>query len=171
LPPGSFAVHRNFAEIGPEVLGVQSMKTKLLLAAVAAGLFAGPALAEDAAPSDNKPVTKPASVCLRYSDVDGWGSRDKRSMIVDDRFGRKYIVSLAGTCSDLDFALGAGFRPLGGHYAGACVDRGDRVVMRGGGVGPVPNTTCWVTKVQTYTKDMAAADKLAKENKQPLADY
>jgi hypothetical protein len=93
-------------------------------------------------------------------------------MVVNDRFGRKYLVTLNGLCSDLNFAFGAGFRGPG-HFGvpGSCVDRGDRVVMGGGGVGPVANNTCWVSKVQLYTKDMQAADKLARETKQPLAAY
>jgi hypothetical protein len=126
-------------------------------------------LAEDAAP----PATSPThtNVCLRNNEVDGWGARDKHSMVVNDRFGRKYLVSLQGICDDLNFAFGAGFRPLGGSSFGTCIDRGDRVVMGGGGTSRLSNQTCWVGKVQLYSKDMEAADKLARENKQPLAAY
>jgi hypothetical protein len=137
------------------------MKTILSLAALALVLVA-PAVADETAPA------KPAPVCLRQGDVDGWGTRDKHSMVVNDRFGRKYLVSLSGLCDDLNFAFGAGFHTFGGWLT--CVDRGDRVVMRGGGVSSIPGT-CWVNKVQLYTKDMQAADKLARENKQPLATY
>jgi hypothetical protein len=143
------------------------MKTKLFLAAL---LLASPAFAaDDTAPPADKPAN--TSVCLRHSDVDGWGSRDKKSMVVNDRFGRKYLVSLAGLCDDVDFAFGAGFRPLGGTPAwGTCVERGDRLVLRGGGAMP-HNDTCWVTKVQPYSKDMEAADKQARANKQPLPAF
>ncbi len=140
------------------------MKTKIILAAVLLAIpLAAPAAAADPAST---------SICLRHRDVDGWGARDNHSMVVNDRFGRKYLVSLAGLCSDLNFAFGAGFRAPG-HFgmAGSCVERGDHVVMGGGGVSPVPNNSCWVTKVQLYSKDMQAADKLARENKQPLAAY
>jgi len=140
------------------------MKTKIILAAaIMIAAFAAPAAAAD-------PATP--YICLRHSDVDGWGARDNHSMVVNDRFGRKYLVSLAGLCSDLNWAFGAGFRAPG-HFgmAGSCVDRGDHVVMRGGGVGPGSNGSCWVSKVQLYTKDMQAADKFARENKQPLAAY
>ncbi|HWU56208.1 MAG TPA: DUF6491 family protein [Rhizomicrobium sp.] len=144
------------------------MKTRLFLAAMLAVLAAGPAAAADA-PGKNANT----NICLRHADVDGWGSRDRHSMIVDDRFGRKYLVNLAGLCDDLDFAFRAGFRPLGGvAMMGSCVERGDRLIMRGGGVGPAGGgNTCWVNKVQLYTKDMEAADKLARQNKQPLAAY
>ena len=143
------------------------MKTRFVLAAVlTATVFAVPVMAEDAA----KPAAKPY-VCLRHANVDGWGSRDDHSMVVNDRFGRKYLLSLSGMCSDLKFSLGAGFKGPG-HFGavGSCVDRGDRVVMRDGGFG-VENNTCWVSKVQLYTKDMELADKQARELKQPLAAY
>jgi hypothetical protein len=144
------------------------MKTQIILAALL--LASAPAFAADNPPP---PATSSAggSVCLRHHDVDGWGSRDKHSMIVNDRFGRKYLISLAGLCDDVDFAMGAGFRPLGGMSLGTCVDRGDRVVLRGGGAFDSRNSTCWVSKVQLYSKEMEAADKLARANKQPLAAY
>ncbi len=143
------------------------MKAKYFLSAV---LLAAPAFAADPPPANSPPAN--SSVCLRHADVDGWGSRDRHSMVVNDRFGRKYLVSLSGLCNDVDFAFGAGFRPLGGASAGTCVDRGDRLVLRGGGVmNGRDNSTCWVSKVQLYTKDMEAADKLARQNKQPLAAY
>ena len=142
------------------------MKTQIILAALL--LASAPAFATDNPP----PATNSSaggSVCLRHHDVDGWGARDKHSMIVNDRFGRKYLISLQGLCDDVDFAFGAGFRPLGGF--GTCVDRGDRLILRGGGALDSRNSTCWVSKVQLYSKEMEAADKLARENKQPLAAY
>lgn len=143
------------------------MNSKIFLAALLLGGTV-PAVAAD---TDAAPAApKKEYVCLRYHDVDGWGTRDKHSMVVNDRFGRKYLVSLNGICDDLNYAFGAGFRPIGGVAAGGCVDRGDRVVMGGGGVSHIANT-CWVNKIQNYTKDMEAADRLARENKQPLATY
>lgn len=136
------------------------MKTKLVLAALVLAATASPAFASD-------------NICLRHSDVDGWGARTDHSLVVNDRFGRKYLVSLSGLCSDLNWAFGMGFRPIGGAAAAAssCVDRGDRLIMRGGGVSPGRNDTCWVTKVQLYTPDMAQADKTARANHQPLPAF
>jgi hypothetical protein len=144
------------------------MKNQIILVAVL--LASAPAFAADNPPS---PATSAAGgrVCLRHEDVDGWGTRDNHSMIVNDRFGRKYLISLQGLCNDVDFAFGAGFRPFGGMNMGTCVDRGDRLVLRGGGTSRVANDTCWVSKVQLYSKEMEAADKLARQNKQPLAAY
>jgi len=138
------------------------MKTKLILAALLASAAAVPAFAEDAAP-----VAPAKYVCLQRSLVDGWGSRDDHSMVVDDRFGRKYLLNLAGLCSDLRFSIAAGIRGFGGGMM--CVERGDRIVMRGGGM--MRNDSCWITKVQLYTPEMAAADKAARAAHQPLATY
>jgi hypothetical protein len=143
------------------------MKTTFFLAAL---LIAGPAFAADQAPA-GPAAAKPASVCLRHHDVDGWGARDRHSMVVNDRFGKKYLVSLGGVCDDVDFAMGAGFRPIGGVAMGTCVDRGDQVILRGGSTFGDRHPTCWVTKVQAYTKEMETADHLARQNKQPLAQY
>lgn len=141
------------------------MKTNIILVMAALVAASGaPAWAQEQAPA------KQPYICLHHNEVDGWGARDKTSMIVNDRFGRKYLVSLGGVCSDLDFAFGMGIRPLG-HVAMGCVDRGDRVVMGGGGASHVGMSSCFVTKVQLYTKDMQAADKFAREHKQPLAAY
>jgi hypothetical protein len=132
------------------------MKIKFVLAGLLLAAAAAPAFAAGSG----------SNVCLHYDRVDGWGARDKHSMIVDDSFGRKYLVSLGGICDDLRFSLGAGFKPLGG--AGICVDRGDRVVMTG---SPLRHSTCWVTKVQHYTPEMQQADKVAREAHQPLTAY
>ena len=137
------------------------MKTKLILAALLLATTTAPSLAADSATD---------SVCLYHRDVDGWGARDDHSMIVNDRFGRKFLVSLAGVCSDIQWAFGAGFRSVGGNFPGSCVERGDHVIMRGGGVN-FPHSTCWVTKVQRYTPEMQEADKMAKANHQPLNAY
>lgn len=131
------------------------MKKLLILASLV--LLSAPALAGN-------------TVCLRHNEVDGWGSRDKHSMVVNDIFGKKYLLTLNGVCDDINFAFGVGFRPVGGFGGANCVDRGDHVIMRGGGASQMPSA-CWVTKVQLYTPDMAKADKLAKENHQPLATY
>ena len=143
------------------------MKTKIFLAALFLA-SAAPAVADNAPPA-SQPASQ--SVCLRYHDVDGWGARDRHSMVVNDRFGRKYLINLAGLCNDVDFAFSAGFRPLGGVTGAGCVDRGDHLILRGGGTTGMSNGSCWVNKVQYYTKDMEAADKLARANKQPLASY
>ncbi len=119
------------------------MKTKLALAALLLAATAAPASAAD-------------DMCLMHSYVDGWGSHSDHAMIVNDKFGRKYLITLAGYCADLDFSMAVGIRSLGGN-ADSCVERGDRIVMRGGGVtGP---DACWITKIERYTPEMEKAYK------------
>lgn len=141
------------------------MKIKYVFAA----LLLAPALAAGDPVPENAPAKPADKVCLRHDMVDGWGSRDNHSMIVNDRFGKKYLVSLRGLCNDLPFAFGMGFDPPGrAPTFGTCVDRGDRLVMRGGGASRMSNGTCWVDKVQLYTKEMEAADKTARAAKEAL---
>lgn len=130
------------------------MKTKLILAALLLAATVAPALADN--PADN-------NVCLMRRELDGWGSHGDRAVVVNDRFGRKYLLSLAGLCSDLNFAFGVGIRSLG-PIQDTCVERGDRIVMRGGGVIP-GNNTCWVTKIERYTPEMEKAYKAEIEAK------
>lgn len=138
------------------------MKTVFVTAALVLATTAWPALAADAPKNDH--------VCLMHNEIDGWGARDDHSMIVNDRFGKKYLLTLAGLCSDINFSFGVGIKSLGPSVPMSCVERGDRIVMRGGGAMR-HDDTCWITKIQPYTKDMEAADKEAHANHQPLKSY
>ncbi len=124
------------------------MKIKLIAAAVTLAAMSAPALA-DGNSHDN-------GVCLMRRDIDGWGAHGDKAVVINDKFGRKYLLSLAGLCSDLNWAFGVGVQGFGG--ASTCVDRGDHIVMRGGGtIGH--NNACWVTKVERYTPEMEKAYK------------
>lgn len=124
------------------------MKTLLMLAALLL-TAAAPAWAETTAPPSG-------DACLMHRDVDGWGAHGDHAMIVDDRFNRKYLVSLAGICSDINFAFGVGIASPIGENGNTCVERGDKIVMRGGGVMSGPSA-CWITKVERYTPEMEKA--------------
>jgi hypothetical protein len=132
------------------------MKIKLVTASLLLAAAALPAFAADA--------PKAGNACLMRNQIDGWGARDDHSMIVNDRFGKKYLLTLAGLCSDINFSMAVGIKSLGPSMAMSCVERGDRIVMRGGGAMP-HNDTCWVTNVQLYTADMEKADKAARDAK------
>lgn len=137
------------------------MKTTIIATALLAAA-AVPALADG-----TPPPAPDKNVCLLHSEIDGWGSRDAHSLIINDRFNKKYLVGVTGLCSDLPFATFVGIKPFGagGNF---CVDRGDRVIMRGPGVamhGP-----CTVTSIVPYTKEMEAADKAASEAKRHAKD-
>jgi hypothetical protein len=126
-------------------------------------LFAAALFLAAAVPVVAAPASTTDDACLMHRYVDGWGSHGDHAMIVNDRFGRKYLLSLAGYCSDLDFSMAVGIRsPVGGGYS--CVERGDKIVMRGGGVMSGPSA-CWITKIERYTPEMEKAYKEAQEAK------
>ncbi len=125
------------------------MKTVLFAAALILAAAAAPASAAD-------------GVCLMHRYVDGWGAHGDHAMVVNDRFGRKYLLTLAGYCADLDYSMAVGIRaPGGGNYG--CVERGDKIIMRGGGASGMD--TCWVTKIERYTPEMEKAYKAELEAK------
>jgi hypothetical protein len=126
------------------------MKTVFLAAALILAASVTPARAAD-------------NACLMHSYIDGWGAHGDHAMIVNDKFGRKYLLSLAGYCADLDFSMAVGIRAFGGANFG-CVERGDRIVMRGGGAFG-HNDSCWITKIEHYTPEMEKAYKAELEAK------
>jgi Family of unknown function (DUF6491) len=67
---------------------------KHLIPAMGALLVAGAALATPAAAQD---------LCLRQNMVNGWKVVNDQTLIVDDRVGRQFTVSLAKGCHDLSW--------------------------------------------------------------------
>ena len=135
------------------------MKTVLL----AATLFLAAAVPAVAASAVAAPASTTDNSCLMHNYVDGWGTRGDHELVVNDRFGRKFLLTLAGYCTDLDYSMAVGIRsPGGGGYS--CVERGDKIVMRGGGAMRGPSA-CWVTKIERYTPEMEKAYKAALEAK------
>ena len=102
------------------------------------------------------PAFAAGDVCLMHRNVDGWGNHGDHAVVVNDKFGKKYLLSLAGSCSDINFAFGVGIRSPIGENGDSCVERGDKIVMRGGGVIG-RNDACWITKVELYTPEMEKA--------------
>jgi hypothetical protein len=58
--------------------------------------------------------------------------------------------------------MALGIRSFGG--GDSCVERGDKIVMRGGGAMSGPSA-CWITKIERYTPDMEKAYHAALEAK------
>jgi len=139
------------------------MKTMFIAAALLMAASAVPASAGGFTPAK----ADAGSVCLQRGYIDGWGARNNHSMVVNDIFGRKYLLNLAGVCNDLNYSIGAGIRGFGGEES--CVSRGDRVIARGGGA--FPHSTCWITKIQYYTPAMQAADRQALAEHKKLPAY
>lgn len=139
------------------------MKTLFIAAALLMAASAVPASAGGFTPAK----ADANNVCLQRQYVDGWGARNSHSMVVNDVFGHKYLLSLAGVCNDLNYSLAAGIRSFGGP--GSCISRGDHVKAYGGGA--FPHSTCWITKIQNYTPAMQAADRVAREKHRKLPTF
>lgn len=75
---------------------------KYLIPALGALILAGAGLASPAA-------AQPQGQCLRQNMVNGWKVVNDQTLIVDDRVGRKFTVSLAKGCHDLDWPMHLGF--------------------------------------------------------------
>ena len=105
------------------------------------------------------------NVCLQRDRISGWGSRDSHTLVVNEMFGKKYLLTVAGWCPDLDFSMGISFRsPGGGHFS--CLERGDYIVPHGPGVMPANGARCMITQIESYTPEMEKAYKDAKNAKE-----
>jgi len=101
----------------------------------------------------------PTGVCLRQDMVQGWNVLNDSTLIVTDRVGKKFRLSLAGACHDLQFLTGLRFRSLSGSGL-SCLTRDDAVdAALPGDRGPPQR--CLITEVQEYTAAMENADEMA----------
>jgi hypothetical protein len=125
------------------------MRKRVFAAAGLAGLIgAGTALA--------------GQPCLRMDLIDGWGTHDAHAVVINDRFGRRYLVSVTGWCRDIEYGFGLSVHNFG-DMPMSCVERGDWVVSHGGGVDHVPGVRCFITKVEPYTPEMEKAFREQKD--------
>jgi len=120
------------------------MKTKLALAAFAAILISGQAMA--------------AGACLRQANIYNWKALNDRTLIVEDDFHQKFKLTLMTPCLHLQYRETIGFKSFGGT-ALSCVGRGDDVVSRSM-IGP---QRCPISNIEPYTAEMEKADKAAAE--------
>jgi hypothetical protein len=102
--------------------------------------------------------------CLQMNMIDGWGAHDAHSVVVNDRYGKKYLLTLDGWCQDVDFAFGLSVHSFGGNDL-SCVSRGDWVVPHGGAAMPAPGARCYISKIEPYTLEMEKAYREAKAAK------
>ena len=98
-------------------------------------------------------------VCLRQDMVQGWNVLNDSTLIVTDRVGKKFRVSLTGACHDLQFLTALRFKSFSGSGL-ACLIRNDTVdAALPGDHGPPQR--CRITEVQDYTAAMENADEMA----------
>jgi Family of unknown function (DUF6491) len=127
------------------------MTRSLLIAALLCA--AAPAFAQTPAPG---PITSEPA-CLRQGYIyDFHPLPGNRSLIVTDLGRKRYRLNFMGTCYNLQYHLGLGFKT---HGVGSlsCVAKGDQVVMRDE-VGP---NWCVIKDIQYQTPALDQADAAA----------
>jgi hypothetical protein len=126
------------------------MKYLVSAALLATGLAAGlcsPAIAQ--------PAQLPQGQCLQQNRVDGWKVVNDQTLIVTDRSMRKFKVSLAPGCRDLNWPMRLGFS-AGTGFGISCVQRHSFLIVPPNG----PNFTqrCLVEDVQPYSDSSQHAE-------------
>ena len=121
------------------------MKTPFLIAVASLALCAAvPAQAQ-----------APKTPCLMIGQVyDFKPLPGNRSLVVTDRFRKKFKLSFNATCNDLQFNSTLGFKSFGTGQL-SCLSRGDYVLSHSYG-GPADR--CHIDKIEYYTPEMEHAD-------------
>jgi hypothetical protein len=86
--------------------------------------------------------------------VRGWTVMDDRTLIVTDRVGKKFNLSLQPGCRDLKFNLRLAFKAFGGTGL-SCLGRNDYVLVPAGGGDT--GQRCLITDIQAYSGAPAPA--------------
>ena len=79
--------------------------------------------------------------------VYGWNVVNDKTLIVSDRVGKKFTVSLLPGCLDLKFNERLGFKSFGGTGL-SCLGHNDYVLVPPG--GGLPPQRCFISDVQAY---------------------
>jgi hypothetical protein len=91
--------------------------------------------------------------CLQNNRIWGWRVLDERTLLVNDRNNRPFLVQLSGSCIGLtDINTRIGFETSTNL---ACLSQGDRVLYRDPTLGRM---SCFVTDVQPYGPGPYAQD-------------
>jgi hypothetical protein len=128
-------------------------EVRMRIDVVALILILGAPSAAQAAPAT------PAGVCLRQDRVQGWNVLNDSTLIVTDRAGKKFRLSLTGACHDLQFLTSLNFQSFGASGL-SCLARNDTVAASLPGDHGPPQR-CLITEIQEYTAAMENADEMA----------
>jgi len=90
----------------------------------------------------------PPGACLRQDMVDGWTVVNDRTLIVTDRVGKKFTMSLAPGCRNLKFNLRLAFDAFG-RTGLSCLGRNDFVLVPPSGGDP--GQRCLIAGVEAYS--------------------
>lgn len=97
-------------------------------------------------PAVTQPVP-PAKACLRQDMVFGWNVVNDKLLIVTDRVGKKFAVSLMPGCFDLKFSERLGFKTFGGTRL-SCLGHNDYVLVPPS--AGLSRQRCFISDVQVY---------------------
>ena len=96
----------------------------------------------------------PPAACLRQDMVQGWTVVNDQTLIVTDRVGKKFTVSLAPGCRNLKFNQRLAFSAFSGTGL-ACLGHNDSVLVPPGGGDP--GQRCLIAGVQANAAPAANA--------------
>ena len=116
---------------------------KYLISACAALLAAGAFCASPAAAQPRQ-----TQACLAKNMVDGWKVVNDQTLIVNDKVGRKFTVTLARGCRDLKWPDRLGWTASNG-FATGCIQHNDFLYVPAN--GPDISQRCLIEDVQPYT--------------------
>jgi hypothetical protein len=108
----------------------------------------GPLAVSHPAAAQPSPPAGSAPACLRQNMVNGWKVVNDQTLIVNDRVGHKFTVSLAKGCRDLQWPSRLGFSNGTGFGIG-CIGRHDFLYVPAN--GPDIGQRCLINDVQPYT--------------------
>jgi hypothetical protein len=114
---------------------------KFVVPACAALVAAGALLSSPAA-------AQPQQACLAKNMVDGWKVVNDQTLIVNDRVGRRYTVTLARGCRDLKWPNRLGWSASNGFAIG-CIQHNDFLYVPPNGADIAQR--CLIEDVQPYT--------------------
>ncbi len=134
------------------IIGVWCFETRMRNTVIALALILGP-LPTGAAPP------QPAGICLRQDMIQGWKVLNDSTLVVTDRVGKKFRLSLTGACHDLQFQTALAFKPFGGSGL-SCLTRNDAVLVSLPGYDSPPER-CLISRIDDYTAAMENADETA----------
>jgi hypothetical protein len=124
--------------------GLEDSMKRLVSLAVA---FSALALSEPIVAQPSQPAVPPGGACLRQNMVNGWKVVDDQTLIVNDRVGHKFTVSLAKGCRDLKWPSHLGFSNGTGFGLG-CIGHHDFLYVPAN--GPDISQRCLINDVQPY---------------------
>jgi Family of unknown function (DUF6491) len=112
-------------------------------AMMCAALGASAALSQQ---TDGPPPAKDERVCLQANRMQNYDVLDDRTLVITDRFFKRYTVRMASGCVGLTRAA-TNVVLQARTELGCFGDSGDRVLFNSPGLGPV---SCFVTGVENY---------------------